>query len=137
MSPIASIAQMLVKQLGVDQSSISNILPALMKLLPTDGEELDIGALVAKFASSGSLMSLASSWLGDGENKSITGEQVTDVLGQDKISEFASQVGVDSSSVASSLSNIIPQFIDGSSEGGSLMDSSAASLVSGALKSFF
>ncbi len=137
MSPIASIAQLLVKQLGIDPSSVANLLPALQNLLPTEGGELDIGALVQRFTSSGALMGLAASWLGDGANSPISGDQVADALGQDKLSQFASQVGVDSTSVASALSNIIPQFIDSSSKGGSLMDSPAASMVKGALKNFF
>lgn len=139
MSALESIAQLLLKQLGGESSgtSASSLLPALQNLLPTENGELNLGSLIGSFTSNGSLMSLATSWLGDGDNSPISGSQIANVLGDDKISQFAGQIGMDSSTVSDALSNVIPQFIDGNSEGGNLMDSPAASLVQGALKSFF
>lgn len=139
MSALESVAQLLLKQLGGEGSalSVSSLLPALQNLLPTDNGDLDLGSLVKSFSSNGALMSLASSWLGDGENSPISGEQITSLLGQDKLNQFAGQLGIDSSTASDALSNVLPEFIDGSSEGGSLLDNPAASLVKGALKNLF
>jgi len=66
---------------------------------------------------------VASSWLGDGDNADISADQLKDVLGGDKISEAAAQLGTDEGSLLESLREAIPQMVDKSSSGGSLMDS--------------
>ncbi len=139
MSALENIAQLLLKQLGGEGSgaSVSSLVPALKNLLPTENGELDLASLIGKLTSSGSLMSVASSWLGDGENSPISGEQLASILGRDKLGQFAEQIGVDSSTASEALSKVLPQFVDESSEGGSLMDNPAVSMVQGALKGLF
>lgn len=139
MSALENVAQLLLKHLGRESSgaSIASLLPALQNLLPTENGELDLGSLIESFTSNGSLVSLASSWLGDGENSPISAEQIASVLGDDKISQFAGQLGIDASTVSDALSSIIPQIIDGNTEGGNLLDNPAASLAQSALKSLF
>ena len=139
MSALESFAQLLLKQLGGEDSgtSVSSLVPALQNLLPSNNGELDLGSLIGKLTSNGSFMSLASSWLGDGENNPISGSQLASVLGADKLGQFADQIGIDSSTATDALSEVLPKFIDSSSEGGSIMDNPAASLVQGALKGLF
>jgi uncharacterized protein YidB (DUF937 family) len=139
MSALESIAQLLLKQLGSEGSgaTVASLIPALKNLLPTENGELDLGSLIGKLSSNGSLMSVASSWLGDGENSPISGAQLASILGQDKLGQFAEQIGIDSSTASAALSNVLPQFIDENSKGGSLMDNPAVSMVQGALKGLF
>jgi len=90
---------------------------------------LDIGALVSQFSSQGGgLAALASSWLGDGENEALSASSLMSMLGENKISEFASSVGVDSDTAANGLSDMIPDLINQSSSGGSVLKDVAGSL---------
>ena len=86
------------------------------------GGGLDLGGLVKGLQSKG-LGDVAGSWLGDGENAEISADQLKDVLGQEKIAEAASQLGTDEGSLLDSLKDALPQIVDKSSSGGSLMDS--------------
>ncbi|MGH1439547.1 MAG: YidB family protein [Cellvibrionaceae bacterium] len=115
---------------------------ALSNLLPTNsGGDLDLGGLLGQM-NGGGLASLAASFLGDGANDSMSGNQITDLFGQSKISSFANDLGVDESTASNSLSDIIPNLIDSNSKGGSLLDSVGGgdmlgSLAKGALGSLF
>jgi uncharacterized protein YidB (DUF937 family) len=113
---------LLSKQLGsqTDANSLSNALSGLLG----DGQgNIDLAGLAGKMASSGELGNILNSWLGDGANSTITAENLTNLLGDSKISEFASQVGTDSQSAANGLADVLPQLMDKSSSGGSLLDS--------------
>jgi len=84
----------------------------------------DLGDLVGKFTGSGGdLASKAKSWLGDGSNDSISPTQLQDAIGGDKIEAFASKLGIGKEEASSSLSQILPELIDKSSQGGNLLDS--------------
>ena len=104
---------------GLDVGSVAN---ALKKLLPGDGNDLNIGALVSQFGS-GDLASMVGSWLGDGANDEIGGANIADVLGSDKVASFASELGIDSDKASSGLAGMIPEVINKNSSGGSLLDS--------------
>ena len=94
---------------------------------------LDIGSILSNMTSSGdsNLGNIAKSWLGDGENESITAEQVKSMLGSDKISEFASQLGLSEEEATGGLADALPQVIDKASSGGSILDSIGG--ISGAI----
>ena len=102
---------------------------ALGKLLggSEDGEGgLDLQGLVNRMMgseTSDSLTEIAQSWLGDGENAPISTDQVKELIGEDRISEVASELGQDENSLAETLTQVLPQLVDKSSSGGSLLDS--------------
>lgn len=84
----------------------------------------DLGDIVGRFTNSGGdLASKARSWLGDGANESISASQVQDAIGIDKIESFAQKLGIGTEEASSKLSEIMPELIDKSSRGGSLLDS--------------
>jgi len=83
---------------------------------------IDLGSLVSNL-NSGGLGDLASSWLGDGNNADISTSQIQDLLGSDKIQQAASQLGASQDDLLSGLKDMIPQVVDQSSSGGSLLDS--------------
>ena len=103
---------------GLDTSAVTRSLGALLG--GGDGQ-FDLGDLVGRF-SGGDLMSLAQSWLGDGANDSISVEQIVSVLGQSKISEFASGLGIGEGTASDGLAKMVPQLIDQNSSGGNLLD---------------
>ena len=90
----------------------------------------DLGSLVSQM-NSGGLGDIAKSWLGDGENAPVSPEQVTNLLGADKISQFASNLGLSNEEAAGGLSDALPHMMDKASSGGSLLDSIGG--VSGAI----
>ena len=69
------------------------------------------------------LGAIVGSWLGQGENKSISSEEITTLLGSDKVSEFASTLGITEESAKSALSEVIPRVVDQATSGeGGIMD---------------
>lgn len=109
---------MIANKLGVDQNTINGALNGLIG----DGDQFDIGSLVSNLQS-GDLADIAASWLGDGENASISTDQIQNLLGGDKISAAASQLGTSEGSLLETLQEALPQMIDQGSSGGSLLDS--------------
>jgi uncharacterized protein YidB (DUF937 family) len=112
---------------GID---LSDITAALSTLMADNDGNVDIASMVSNLNADG-LTSMAASWLGDGENETIAPEQVKSLFDGNKISDFAASLGLDENSALSSLSNTIPDAVDQSSSGGSLLDSVGG--ISGAM----
>ena len=88
----------------------------------------DLGSLVGQLTGSGGdIASKAKSWLGDGDNDSISASQVQEALGGDKIEAFAAKLGIGKDEASNSLSEILPQLIDKSSRSGELLESAGGS----------
>jgi len=105
---------------GLDTDSISD---ALGKLLGggSDGG-LDLGSLMSGLSENG-LSGIVGSWLGNGENESISVDSITDLLGADKISEFASSLGLSEESAKGALAESLPNVVDKATAGeGSIID---------------
>jgi uncharacterized protein YidB (DUF937 family) len=114
--------QLLMNYFGdkVDEDSASNAISRLMG----DGQGgIDIQDIIGQMSESGSLSSIAQSWLGDGANQGIGTQQLLEVFGSDKLSQFAQQLGVDTEEGIKGLSDILPQLIDKASSGGNLLES--------------
>jgi len=114
--------QMLMAKLGGgDENAMGSALSSLLGGGSGSDDGIDIGGLVEKF-SGGDMGSALQSWLGDGDNDSVSAEQVTGALGADKVSEFAQQLGIGEDEAAGGLSDLLPQLIDKSSSGGNLLE---------------
>ena len=98
---------------GLDIGDIAN---ALGGLLGNSEGGLDLGSLVSSLSQNG-LGEIVGSWLGEGENASISLDQVKDLLGSDKISEFASQLGLSEESAAGALADALPKVVDQATSG--------------------
>ena len=104
---------------GLDADDITS---ALSKLIGNGQGSLDLGALVGGLSQNG-LGEIVGSWLGNGENKSISMDQITDLLGSDKVSEFASELNISEESAKGALADSLPQVVDQATAGeGSIMD---------------
>ncbi len=103
---------------NLDQGSVVSALGSLLG--GSDG--LDFGDLISKFQGGG-MADLVSSWLGDGSNAPVAPNQLADMLGGDRIADFASQLGMSPDDAASGLAEAVPQMIDKASSGGALLDS--------------
>ena len=118
-------AQLLQSKLGSNVQT-GDIASALSGLL--GGDNFNIGSLISKMQGNGGLASMAASWLGDGANSAISGSQVMDIFGKDKVSEFASKLNIDEGTASNGLADMLPQLIDKASSGGSLLESAMGSM---------
>ena len=104
---------------GLNTDDIAN---ALNSLISNDAGGLDLAALVGGLSQNG-LGAIVGSWLGNGENVSISMDQITDLLGSEKISAFASQLGLSEESAKGALVDSLPQVVDQATSGEStIMD---------------
>ena len=97
---------------GLDSGAISNALGNIL-----GGENgLDLSSLVSGLSENG-LGEVVGSWLGSGENLPISMDSITDLLGSDKISEFASQLGLSEDSAKGALADVLPNLVDQATSG--------------------
>ena len=114
---------MLAAKLGGNSDAIGDVMGSLLGGGAEGGAGgLDLGGLVNGLKEKG-MGDVADSWLGDGENAEISADQLKEVIGGDKITEAAAKLGTDEGSLLDSLKDAIPQMVDKSSNGGSLLDS--------------
>jgi uncharacterized protein YidB (DUF937 family) len=67
--------------------------------------------LIEKFQNGG-LGDVAGSWVGKGANQPVSGEQMINTLGSDKIREIAASLGISNTEAADGLASALPQLID-------------------------
>jgi len=110
---------------------VGDIAGALGGLLGNSEGGLDLGSLVSGLSGNG-LGEIVGSWLGNGENAAISPDQVTDLLGSDKISEFASSLGLSVDSAKGALADALPQVVDQATSGDNSMVEEMLAQVGGA-----
>jgi len=93
---------------GLDIEKIAN---AMKGLIANSDGSLDLAAIVGNLSRNG-LGEIVGSWLGTGENKVISPEDVNVLLGDDKIDAFAAELGLDRESAKSALADALPQVVD-------------------------
>ena len=94
---------------GKSDSADANPLgTALNSLLAQNG---GIQGLMAKF-SQGGLGDVFSSWVGMGDNKSISPDQISSLLGSEQVNSLASSLGVDPSHASGFLADYLPKIVD-------------------------
>ncbi len=105
---------------GGNSDMVQNVIGSLLG--GSGGSGLDLGSIVGNLKEGG-LGDVAESWLGDGDNAPISSSQLESVFGADKLKDAAQQLGTDEGSLLSGLQDMLPQVVDKSSSGGSLLDS--------------
>jgi len=88
----------------------SKILGAMSGLLGS-GQTGGLTGLVEKFKQNG-LGNVVSSWIGHGQNETVTGDQIKQVLGADKIKEFAEKSGLPVEEAPNKIAEILPGVVD-------------------------
>jgi uncharacterized protein YidB (DUF937 family) len=127
-------SDLIKEQLGADgqERDTAGALSAL-----SGGGGLDIGSIVTGMMANGDLSSVVTSWLGDGSNDAIGGNQLQAIFQNENIQAFAAKLGIDLDSATALLSNVLPNLVDKSSSGGSLLDSIDMEDVMGFAKKLF
>ncbi len=113
-------ASLLKDKVGADENKISDALSSIL----TNGEGgLDLSNIMSAIGD-GKLGSIISSWISSGENEPIDADSVKNLLGSDKIQEFADKLGIDTDSAADTLKDILPQVVDKATpDGDTILDS--------------
>lgn len=115
---IMNIAKgLLAQKLGGNSDAMGDVVGNLLG----KGDSMDLGSLVGGLKEKG-LGDVADSWLGDGENAEISADQLKDVIGSEKIAQAAQKLGTDEGSLLDGLKDALPQIVDKSSKGGSLLE---------------
>jgi uncharacterized protein YidB (DUF937 family) len=94
---------------GLDIGDITTALSGLLG--NSSGSGLDLSSIMSGLAQSG-LSDTVGSWLGSGQNASISPNEVSNLLGEDKVAQFASQLGISKESAAGALAGILPEMVD-------------------------
>jgi uncharacterized protein YidB (DUF937 family) len=129
-------SQLLSEKLGLDINQ-DTMQSALSSLLGDGSGGIDFAGLASRMASSGQLGNVLKSWLGDGANDAISADSIMGLLGQDKVADFANQIGTSTEGAASGLADVLPQVMDKASSGGSLLEQvGGLGGLMGAAKSF-
>jgi len=92
-------------------ASNPQLMQAITGMLGNDGSQGGLGGLMAKFQNAG-MGGVLGSWVGNGQNEPISGDQLTNVLGNDEMAGFAEKAGMSQNDAANQLSNILPGLID-------------------------
>ena len=90
------------------------LLDGLMDMVNKSG---GLPALLQKLNDSG-LGDQVASWIGTGANQPVSGDQITDALGEDKIRDLAQRAGVAPEHASGGLAQMLPQIIDMLTPGG-------------------
>ena len=111
-SPLDSILGSVLGGLGGSRGGqmggLANmLLPAVVGLVAGGG----LQKIISQFESHG-LANVAGSWVGKGENQSVTPEQVQQVLGHDAVAQVAAQTGLSHDEAASAISQVLPAVVD-------------------------
>jgi uncharacterized protein YidB (DUF937 family) len=70
-----------------------------------------LSGLIQSFHEQG-LGSIASSWVGNGENLPLTSEQIQQVLGNERVQQLAAKAGISPEAASSTLSQLLPTLVD-------------------------
>ena len=123
-------------------TSNPQILTALTALLSSRdssiGGSAGMGGLLDAFQRRG-LGNLVAGWVSTGPNPPVSAAQVTDVLGEETVGQFASRAGVPTDQVGALLAQLLPAAVDRLTPDGKMPDSaslegSIGSLLSGLMR---
>ena len=95
---------------GRGSNVLMSLLPVVVAMLANRSGG-GLGGLLQQFQAAG-LGQQAGSWVGTGDNAPITREQLTDALGQQRLSEIAAQAGVSEEQASGGLAALLPELVN-------------------------
>ncbi len=111
-----AMGQVLGQALGQVEA---NAVPALLSQVLGKTDLGNVGGLLAKLQEGG-LGSQVSSWLGNGSNAAITPDQLRAALGNEKVQQVATAMGLPTDKILALLSEHLPEAVDQMSPNGTL-----------------
>ncbi|KIM04195.1 MAG: hypothetical protein KN64_08885 [Sulfurovum sp. AS07-7] len=130
---------------GIDTATIAKALGDLMgnSGASAQGGEggLDLGSIVGMLAGAlsagaasegaGELADIVGSWIGSGANKPITPDQAGELVGSDRLNQFAQALGLNQESAKTALADALPQMVDQATNADSSLASTLLDQVGG------
>ena len=103
---------------GGESGGSSTLLQAVLQLInnPQTG---GLEGIVRSFQQGG-LGDIVNSWVANGENLPVSGEQVESVLGGSVLRDLAAQLGVSPQQASGGMASVLPQLIDRMTPNGEL-----------------
>ena len=92
----------------VNQEQHVNLVQTAMQMF---GNREALSGLVTNSNSQG-LEHIVQSWVSKGPNQSIGAEQLQSIVGQDRVNEIASRVGIPPGMASAALSKVLPVIVD-------------------------
>ncbi|MES2580288.1 MAG: YidB family protein [Pseudomonadota bacterium] len=105
MGLLDSIAGTVLGKLGGEQGGITQV---AMDLFNQNG---GLNGILEKFKENG-LGETAASWVGNGENISISAEQISSVMGNGAIAEMAAKFGINPETLSTQIAEHLPTLVD-------------------------
>lgn len=118
--------------LGGDDNK-DDLMSSVMGLLGGQG---GLQNLISQFDAKG-LGDIISSWVGTGQNKSISADQVQHIFGSDALSGIASKLGLNVNDLSGQLSNLLPNVVDKLTPDGKVPEGDILSQASNLLGGLF
>ena len=91
-----------------DPVSQGDLLTGIMSMVDRAG---GLPAILQQLQQSG-LADHVASWIGTGENKAVSGDQISDALGADQVQHVAQMAGIAPEHASTGLAQLLPQIID-------------------------
>ncbi len=92
-------------------ASNPQMLQVVTGMLSNDGAHGGLGGLVGKFQQAG-MGDAVNSWIGNGQNQAISGDQLSQVLGSGAMGDIAAKLGMSHGDAAGSLAQMLPGLIN-------------------------
>jgi uncharacterized protein YidB (DUF937 family) len=92
-------------------ASNPQLVQVITSMLSNDGAQGGLNGLIEKFNQAG-LGNVVASWIGNGQNQPIGGDQLTQVLGSGTMSDIAAKLGMGQGETADQLANLLPGLVD-------------------------
>lgn len=119
---IINLAKQFIQDVdGNGKIELPDTISALTKLLSDPDAKFDVAGLMSKVQGLG-LDSVLSSWLGAGENEAISGSQIQQLFGEEKIAALSETLNIDCEVAQQALSKLIPMIVDQASGASGLSD---------------
>lgn len=96
---------------GAQQQGNNPLVQIALQMLSGQGQSGGLGGLIDAFQKAGMGQHM-DSWIGTGQNLPINADQLSQVLGSDKIRDIAGQLGMSHGEVSGGLADMLPQLID-------------------------
>jgi uncharacterized protein YidB (DUF937 family) len=107
-SILDTLSNVVEKHPDVSQEQHSTLLQSATEMF---GNSDGLSQLVSHADSQG-LGHIVGSWIGTGSNQSVSADQVTKLVGQDRITQFANRAGISSGLAGAALARILPVLVD-------------------------
>ena len=133
MGLLDELAGNLIGKLTEGSGSQSQLTEMALKMIGNN-ESGGLGGLLKAFSENG-LGQIVESWISTGGNLPVSGDEISNALGSDKVREIAEKIGISPGEAAQGLSKILPEIVSHLTPDGRMPDNESLTAALEALKS--